>query len=112
MHKVKPGDKEKESWSLDDVVYSTQVKEREYENIKDIQSEGVYIHGLYLEGCRWSRNGLDESEPKKMFAPLPILYVTAINKKKSSEADKNSSLYSCPVYKVNIYLYILVPQKN
>ena len=36
MHKVKPGDKEKESWSLDDVTYSTQVKEREYENIKDI----------------------------------------------------------------------------
>lgn len=104
MHKVKPGDKEKESWSLDDVIYSTQVKEREYENIKDLQSEGVYVHGLFLEGCKWSRNGLDESDPKKMFAPLPILYVTALYKKKSSEADKNSSLYSCPVYKV-IYIF-------
>ena len=36
MHKVKPGDKEKESWSLDDVVYSTTVKEKDYESIKDI----------------------------------------------------------------------------
>ena len=99
MHKVKPGDKGGESWSLDDVTYQTQVKEREFENIKDIQPEGVYIYGLFLEGCRWSRNGLVESEPKKMFAPLPILYVTAINKKKNSEADKNSSTYSCPVYK-------------
>jgi dynein heavy chain len=53
-----------------------------------------------LEGCKWSRNGLDESEPKKMFAPLPILYVTAINKKKGADAEKNSSTYSCPVYKV------------
>jgi len=99
MHKAKPGDREKESWSLDDVVYSTQVKEMSYENIRDIQQEGVYIHGLYLEGCRWSKNGLDDSEPKKMFSPLPILYVTAINKKKSADAEKMSSTYNCPVYK-------------
>ncbi|CAK75138.1 unnamed protein product (macronuclear) [Paramecium tetraurelia] len=97
MHKGKPGDKD--AWSLDDVVQSTQVKEREYEQIRDIQSEGVYVSGLSLEGCKWSRNGLDESEPKKMFAPLPILYVTAINKKKGADAEKNSSTYSCPVYK-------------
>jgi len=35
MHK-KP-DKKEEAWSLDDVVYSTQVKEKEYEMIRDIQ---------------------------------------------------------------------------
>jgi len=60
-----------------------------------------------LEGCKWSRNGLDESEPKKMFAPLPILYITAVNKKKSTDAEKNSSTYPCPVYKVDfIVLFI------
>lgn len=63
------------------------------------------MSGLSLEGCKWSRNGLDESEPKKMFAPLPILYVTAINKKKGADAEKNSSTYSCPVYKV---LYFVI----
>ncbi len=31
-----------------------------------------------------------------MFAPLPLLHVTAINKKKSGD-DK--SVYNCPVYK-------------
>jgi len=110
MHKGKPGDKD--AWSLDDVVYSTTVKEREYELIKDIQSEGVYISGLNLEGCKWSKTGLDESEPKKIYAPLPILYVTAINKKKSADAEKNSSTYSCPVYKVISVLNNLVSQKN
>jgi dynein heavy chain len=35
-----------------------------------------------------------------MFAALPILYVTAVNKKKSTDAEKNSSTYLCPVYKV------------
>lgn len=35
-----------------------------------------------------------------MFANLPILYVTAVNKKKSGGGDENkSSQYSCPVYK-------------
>jgi len=34
MHKG--GAKEKESWSLDDVVYHSIVKDREYEMIKDV----------------------------------------------------------------------------
>jgi len=97
MHKG--GGKDKESWSLDDVAYHSIVKEREYEMIKDIQSEGVYIHGLSLEGARYAKNGLDDPEPKKLFAPLPILYVTAINKKKSPDGERMSSTYSCPVYK-------------
>jgi len=97
MHKG--GAKEKESWSLDDVVYHSIVKDREYEMIKDVQSEGVYIHGLFLEGARFAKAILEDPEPKKLFAPLPILYVTAINKKKSSDGERMSSTYSCPVYK-------------
>lgn len=31
------------------------VKAESYENIRDIQSEGAYIHGLFLEGCKWSK---------------------------------------------------------
>lgn len=34
-----------------------------------------------------------------MFSPLPILYVTAINKKKGSGNDRETSSYKCPVYK-------------
>lgn len=46
-------------------------------------SEGVYVHGLYLEGCKWSKIQLEDAEPKKMFSPLPILYVTAVNKRRT-----------------------------
>jgi len=47
------------------------------------------VYGLSLEGCRWNKNMLDESLPKEMFAPLPILYVTAASMKgKKVEADK------------------------
>lgn len=76
------------------------MKEKEFEMIKDPQFEGVYVHGLFLEGGRWVKNGLDDSEPKKLFAPLPILYVSAINKKKGgADAERMSTTYSCPVYK-------------
>ena len=71
-----------EAWSLDDVVYSTTVKEKDTDQPP---AEGVYIHGLFLEGCKWSRSGLDDSDPKQIFAPLPTLHVSAINKKKTSD---------------------------
>jgi dynein heavy chain len=58
--------------------------------------EGVYIRELYLEGARWHKNSLDASRPREIFSPLPLLHVTAINKKKPGD-DK--SVYSCPVYK-------------
>lgn len=93
MHKGGGKGDKAEAWSLDDVVYAPFVKEYEYERIKDSEkekNEGIYIHGLFLEGCRYARNSLDESEPKKLFAPLPILYVTAIQKKKSADTDRSS----------------------
>ena len=100
MHK-KP-EKGQEAWSLDDVVYKTEVKEKEkdFESIKENVTEGVLIHGLFLEGCRYNKSALDESEGKKMFAPLPILYVTATAKKgKGTDAERMNTSYSCPVYK-------------
>jgi len=90
------------------------VKERDYNDIRDVQPEGVYIYGLSLEGCRWNKNMLDESLPKEMFAPLPILYVTAASQKgKKVEADKAQNVYKCPCYKyprrTDKYLVFHVP---
>ena len=53
---------------------------REAEQIKESPAEGVYIHGLYLDGCAWSgrENKLVDAEPKRLFNPLPVLYVTGV----------------------------------
>jgi dynein heavy chain len=59
----------------------------------------VYIQGLFLEGCKWSKSGLEDADDKKIFNPLPILYVTAINKKKGTDSERMNNLYNCPVYK-------------
>lgn len=97
----KKADKGGDAWSLDDVQQTAQVKMdmKTTEGIKDSPPEGVYIFGLYLEGARMGKQGLDDSEPKKMFSELPVVHISADLKSKSKESDKGNSPYACPVYK-------------
>ena len=97
LHKPKPGEKEKESWSLDDVVYKNVVKEANYDTSRD--SEGVFIRGLFLHGGRWNKTVLDEPIGTEMFFDLPLLYWTAETKKKAMDPEKMSQYYHCPLYK-------------
>lgn len=99
MHKPKPGEKEKDSWSLDDMIYHTTVT-RETGEIKEANPEGgVYIRGLILHGARWNKTSLDEPIGTEMFFDLPILFCTAISKKKGLDQEKMTQNYYCPVYK-------------
>lgn len=53
---------------------------KDAEGIKDAPQEGVFVHGLFLDGCAWSNreNRLVDSEPKKLFHALPVLYITGV----------------------------------
>jgi dynein heavy chain len=53
---------------------------QEFESLKESPAEGVYIYGLFLDGCAWSgrENKLVEPEPKKLYHPLPVLYVSGV----------------------------------
>ena len=44
-----------------------------------VPEEGQNIHGLFMEGARWNRQDgkIDESEPKKLFIAMPVIYLTA-----------------------------------
>ena len=68
----------------------------------DKQSEsrpdtGVFVHGLYLEGCRWDTQActLDESKPKELFCELPVIHFQPT----VDRVDPDGT-YLCPVYKV------------
>merc|ERR1711901_2213 len=75
------------------------------DNVKSSPPEGVYIHGLFLEGCGWSKenSAVIESEPKTLYVPLPVLHVTAMLR--TTEANSRRELYDkwgpydCPTYK-------------
>ena len=112
--------KKAQSWSLDEVDYTTDVlKETILGDDGRIEgktinppAEGVYIHGLSLEGAGWNKQEkrLDESEPKVLFFPFPIMHVSAqsttqqtgpglAGKPKPDDRAGEKSAYSCPVYK-------------
>merc|ERR1712224_1090479 len=53
-----------------------------------------YVHGLFLDGATWSKGAnpadgcLVESEPKKLFTSLPVLYVTGLIKTEAAKVRK------------------------
>lgn len=71
-----------DKWALDDVVLCSEVTypAKDVEGLKDQPNEGVYIYGLYIDGCSWSskENRLVDSEPKRLFHPLPVVHVTGV----------------------------------
>ena len=73
--------------------------------LRSLPQEGVYIHGLFLDGAAWSNSRtLVESAPKKLFAALPVVLVTAVTKtaKKTLLASGDYGPFGgfdCPVYK-------------
>lgn len=57
----------------------------------------MYIYGLYLDGCAWSgrENKLVDSEPKKLYHPLPVLYVTGVQAKVSLQLASSGARNVC-----------------
>uniref|UniRef100_A0A8C3NL73 Dynein axonemal heavy chain 12 n=1 Tax=Geospiza parvula TaxID=87175 RepID=A0A8C3NL73_GEOPR len=60
--------------------------------------DGVYIHGLFLDGARWDRTKgiLTEQYPKVLFDAMPIIWI------KPGEYDfSDTNAYVCPLYKTS-----------
>jgi len=84
-------------WALDTVILSNEVTRHATEDLTTPPGEGVYVHGLFLDGAGWDRRNsrLVEPTPKVLYTMLPVVHVYAIN----SERPKGLTIYECPVYK-------------
>ncbi|CAB3256562.1 unnamed protein product [Arctia plantaginis] len=84
-------------WALDMVSLHNDVTKFILEDIKTPPLEGVYVHGLFMDGASWDRRNmrLCESTLKVLYTQLPVVHIYAIN----STAPKDPKLYLCPVYK-------------
>jgi len=91
-----------QNWSLDDVVLSTDITPLEKEEVERAErvSEGVYVWGLFLEGADWDKKNLKlvDAPPKKLFCPIPCMFVTSVKKGGREAAQANS--YRCPCYTI------------
>lgn len=83
-------------WALDNVIMQNEVMKQMKDDIVHPPAEGVYVYGLYLEGCGWDRRTgkLIESKNKVLFEVMPVIHIFA---KDSLVADPR--LYTCPIYK-------------
>jgi dynein heavy chain len=95
-----------EAWALDDMVYHTDVTTMsDKPNVKASPDEGLYIHGLSLDGGAWNKPDkmMQEQEPKKLFVGLPVVHVSASTKtlqnKRNREMFGSWGAYESPVYK-------------
>jgi len=89
----------RQDWPLDKTVVQTEVTKKQPDEISAVSREGAYISGLALEGARWDdksgAGALDESRPKELFAPMPVVLIKAVTVDKAEVRDA----YLCPVYK-------------
>merc|ERR1712072_1475249 len=67
--------------------------------VKKGPEEGIYIYGLFLDCAKWekAKDRLADSDPKVLFAPLPVLWITGCLSA-ASKSDKNM-YYDAPLYK-------------
>ena len=97
-----------DNWALDSVVLHSEVTEIvSSEHVKGSPKEGVYVHGLFMDGAAWHSGSIAESAPKKLFSIMPVIMVTAVSKSRKNalnNADYGAAGggYDCPVYKYPI----------
>lgn len=86
--------------AIDQLVFDFRVTGTEVADHAAIETppeDGVFVYGVFLEGCRWNREAmkLDESTPKILYDVLPVMELLPVEVSKR----KLDPHYPCPVYK-------------
>lgn len=88
----------KNRWALDSVVLDTAVtKFWDEAAVRGAPDDGVYVHGLSLDGAAWSgkEGKLVDAAPKALHCPLPVVHITAVQ----AAARRSAGVYHAPLYR-------------
>lgn len=86
---------------IDQLLFQTEVTQSMgLHDTPHAPENGVYIHGMFMEGARWNKEGncMDESLPSELFAPVPVIWLRPV----SLDDPKPKAVYDCPFYKTNV----------
>jgi dynein heavy chain len=112
-----------DNMSLDTFV-TRMLKESDAKSNKQYPEDGIFVHGLLMEGARWTdeeESGDDvytvgtepptpcagyliESRPKQLLTPMPLIYVRAVQVQSNwlpravGYLRNDPELFECPVY--------------
>ena len=60
---------------------------RDHHDVQEPAENGSYLHGFYLQGASWElgrgpeQGNLTEMIPKELYPELPVMHITAIERK-------------------------------
>ena len=62
----------------------------------EIPKDGVYVHGLFMDGFQWDNMNMMVTDAKsgEMNSVLPIMHMEP-----EIELQRNDKIYCCPLYK-------------
>jgi len=87
----------KHQHSIDSVGFSfVMLKET---SVQSAPEDGVYIYGLFVEGCRFDKETMQlaESEPKILFTDMPFMHLKPMEVSTIPDVPH----YMCPLYKTS-----------
>lgn len=84
---------------IDIIAFDFEMKGMNESDYTTPPSHGVYVYGLYLEGCGWSSQSrvLCESQPKELFVSAPVMWF----KPKPIAELTSYPHYNCPLYRTS-----------
>ncbi|CAG9323486.1 unnamed protein product [Blepharisma stoltei] len=88
---------------IDNLIFTFEMQSfTEIERIEEKIEDGVYVHGLYMEGCRWEAetNVLEDSKPGVMWTLAPL--ISFIPSEVQDNVDEEEEYYLMPVYKTSV----------
>jgi len=82
---------------IDAVSFEFQVMGTDHTEYTEQPEDGVYIYGMFLEGCGWDaeKKLLCESKPKVLVSPAPVFWL----KPKLTAEISEPPVYNCPLYR-------------
>lgn len=82
---------------LDKMCLKVEVTKRYFEEINQSPLEGVYLHGLFIEGARWdlSNDCIIDAKLNEINQAMPVFHISAVQIDKREQ--KNT--YECPIYR-------------
>jgi len=77
-------------------IWTDMMEAMEPSGVTAYPEEGMYIHGLFMEGARWDskKNVVTDSVPKELHPAVPVVHVRGL----VHGSYSMDGIYECPVY--------------